>query len=373
MTLPVGPRRNQSVGNAATSAYAFTWKIFEKSEVKVVVRDGNTEGALDVELVLDTDFSIASSYLRKANGGQIQLINSGQAWLTGGGNLKSGYVIVRISDRDVEQGESFRTQRDFYPERHEDAFDKQAIIAQQQQEEIDRCLKLPESISSSDFDPRLPSDILDVDDDTFFGVSADGTLVLGPTFDEVFQANQDAQAAAAAAQASANSAQSSEDDAALSAIQAVAAVIAAQLAESNAEIAQGLAEDAQAAAEAAQAAAEAAASAAEPTEVSATQTISNAEAVVVSHAQRQQRPVVSSGGIVDFPADLFGSDDTAFEEGFEIVVQGTSNANAPRMTPSDTQWGVLAPRGVLVFGKGVSATYIVDLVMERFIEKSRNT
>ena len=186
MTLPLG-NRNDYTGNNTTADYDYTFRIIADTDlvVTVIALDG-TETTLD----LTDDYTVTGA--GEASGGEISLVDDGQAWLDDDGYLDADYDIVIRRVRPIIQETDIRNQGDFYPESHEDAFDHLVMIAQQQQEELDRCVQA--------------------------GVGA-----TPPTLKDITDAVDDAQSAQAAAEA----------------------------AEVGAETAQGLAEDARDAAEAA--------------------------------------------------------------------------------------------------------------------------
>lgn len=143
------------VGNAATSIYSYNFRIFENSDLTVTVR--STDGTESL-LTLTTDYTVSGA--GDLSGGSVTLVNASQSWLTAG-NLKTDYTLTIRRILDLEQGTDLRNQGTYYPESVEDEFDRGVMIAQQQQDDINRSVKLPESISSSDFDPTLPSDLAD--------------------------------------------------------------------------------------------------------------------------------------------------------------------------------------------------------------------
>lgn len=138
MTISSTNSRMPYTGNGATSSYSFTYKILDEGDLLVTVKD--TDG-VQTTLTITTDYTVTIN----ANGtGSIQLVNAGQAWLTGG-NLTTGYKLVIRRVVDVVQETEIRNQGEFFPEVHEDAFDYQTMIQQQQQDELDRSIKLPET------------------------------------------------------------------------------------------------------------------------------------------------------------------------------------------------------------------------------------
>lgn len=142
MTVSSAINRVQYTGNGNTDEYAFTFKIFDEAELLVTVLDTD-----DVEetLVLNTDYTVDD--VGESAGGTITLVD---------GNLTSGYIITIRRRRELTQTADFRNLGDFHAGTHEDTMDKLVMNDQQQQDEINRSLKLPESVDVADFSPELP-------------------------------------------------------------------------------------------------------------------------------------------------------------------------------------------------------------------------
>ena len=198
MSLASATNRVDYTGNGSVDTYSYTFKIFAQTDLLVTVRD--TSG-VETELTLTTDYTVTG--VGASAGGTIVLVNSSQAWLTAGGDLKSSYALTIRRVRPVTQSTDIRNQGEFYPETHEDALDHLIMVDQQQQDELDRSLKLPETVSSSDFNPILPSDILDNGASAvpLVNATADGWADAAdwPTASEISGANASATAAAASA------------------------------------------------------------------------------------------------------------------------------------------------------------------------------
>lgn len=147
MSIASQTSRVDYVGNGNTSEYDFTFLIFSESDLLVSVRDADD---VQTTLVLDTDYTVDG--VGDANGGSITLL---------AGNLDSGNVITIRRVRELTQETDIRNQGEFFPETHEDTFDHLIMVDQQQQDEIDRSIKLPETVAASGFDSTLPSNIGD--------------------------------------------------------------------------------------------------------------------------------------------------------------------------------------------------------------------
>lgn len=206
-------------GNGAVDTYAYTFRITDDDHLLVTVR--NTSD-VETTLVKTTDYTVTG--VGASGGGNVVLVNSAQAWLDGDGDLKSSYILTIRRVVPLTQETDIRNQGTYYPETHEDTFDKSVFIAQQQQDEIDRSVKLPETIDDSDFDPTLPSDLLDSADKVpLMNATGDGFADVAdwPTADEIdnaqtYASNASTSATAAAASASAASTSASTASAAAS-------------------------------------------------------------------------------------------------------------------------------------------------------------
>lgn len=161
------------VGNNTTATYSYTFKIFSKNDLRVTKKNTSNVETL---LVVDTDYTVTG--VGSLSGGTIVLT---------AGNLATGHTLTIRRVRSLVQETDIRNQGDFFPESIENSFDHLVMLAQQHQDEINRSLKLPESVSSSGFSAALPADIVDgagrgiaVNDD------GDG-FTLGPTSTQVAQ------------------------------------------------------------------------------------------------------------------------------------------------------------------------------------------
>jgi hypothetical protein len=143
MTVASTQSRNDYTGNGATNTYTYVFKIFANTELLVTVAD--TSG-VETQLTLTTDYTVTG--VGETAGGTIVLVNAGQAWLTGG-NLTSGWSLTIRRTPPLTQATDIRNQGSFYPEAHENQFDKHCMVDQKQQDEIDRCIKLPETEAGS--------------------------------------------------------------------------------------------------------------------------------------------------------------------------------------------------------------------------------
>lgn len=192
--------RMDYTGNGTVSTYSYTYRIFSNTDLLVTVRDTSD---VETALTLTTDYTVTG--VGGGSGGTIVLVNASQTWLTAG-KLKSGYVLTIRRVRPLKQLTDIRNQGAFYPEVHEDAFDSLVMIAQQHQDEIDRSMKLPETIDPADFDTELPADLAANPGSSIIVNDTGDGFAAGPTADAISGAQANATAAAASAAAAALSA-----------------------------------------------------------------------------------------------------------------------------------------------------------------------
>lgn len=192
--------RVRYVGAGTTDTFSFTFKIFAATDLVVTKRNSSTGD--ETTLSYPTDYTVTGVGL--STGGSITLT---------AGNLASGYSLHIRRVRPLTQGTAIRNEGTYYASTHEDEFDNRAMIDQQQQDVLDRAVVLPETITTSNFDPVLPADLTvnGADRIPTLNASADGWAAVTdwPTATEVANAQGYAQAAS-----------DSADDAAISATQA---------------------------------------------------------------------------------------------------------------------------------------------------------
>jgi hypothetical protein len=137
------------------------------------LNDNETTYTKDIDYTVDYDI-----VERAPGGGTITLL---------AGNLTSGYELTIRRVRSILQSTDFRTQGTFYPEAHEDSADHQIMVDQQQQDHLNRCVYLPETITASEFDPELPAEISDAGSaDKIWTVnSAANGITLGMTIQDI--------------------------------------------------------------------------------------------------------------------------------------------------------------------------------------------
>jgi len=189
MTISTEVSKNQYTGNAATTVFAYTFKITDASHLGVYIADDNDERVLP-DPVLNTDYTVSG--VGDEGGGNVTYPISGSP-------LPSGYKITINRESPLLQPTDLENQGGYFAEVQEDALDYLTMITQGLQEQLDRCPKVDISTGQTGEDY-----LIDIDD-----------------------AVADAEAAAAAAAASEAAAGVSEGNAA-------ASEAAASVSESNA-------------------------------------------------------------------------------------------------------------------------------------------
>jgi len=221
MAISIESNRNDYVGDGATSVYPYGFKILAASDLAVTVVDTDN---IETDLAYPADFTVSG--IGQSSGGNVTLV---------AGSLTDDFKLTILRIRPLKQTTSIRNETEYYQATIEDALDKLVMIDQQQQEQLDRALKvsLPDGLV---FDTTLP---IAPEANRMLMISADGLgFALGPTPEELSNASQDvldAEAAAAAAAVSETNAAASATDADASA--AAAATSATDAAASAADAA----------------------------------------------------------------------------------------------------------------------------------------
>lgn len=127
MTVSSTTTKNSYSGNGSTTTFAYAFKIFADADLTVILR--SAAGTETVQ-TLTTNYSVTNA--GNANGGNVVFVTAPASGVT---------VVIR---RNIAQTQTTDyTANDPFPaESHEDALDRLTFIAQQQQEELDRSIKL---------------------------------------------------------------------------------------------------------------------------------------------------------------------------------------------------------------------------------------
>ncbi len=193
MSVSSTTNRVSYTGNGATSVYAYPFKIFANTELRVtkkLIAAPYTETLL----VLTTDYTVSG--VGETSGGNVTLV---------AGSLASTYKLFIRRVRALKQQTDIRNQGPGYQEAIENEFDKQLMIAQQHADELDRSVKLSEAFTSASFDPTLPPALVGAVSCALVTSAAGTGFAVGPTTDDISNAQGYANAADASADAAATS------------------------------------------------------------------------------------------------------------------------------------------------------------------------
>lgn len=124
-------------GNDVADSFAYTFRIDDESQVAVYE---SAAAGIPTLLTLDTDYTVSG--VGDDNGGYVTRVSG--ALLTG----SNWYIRSDYSDT---QDTSFSSQGGFFPDVHESALDKLTFVSQQQEDKINRSIRL------SDFDESIES------------------------------------------------------------------------------------------------------------------------------------------------------------------------------------------------------------------------
>jgi len=281
MTVSSTTTRNSYTGDGTTTVFAYTFKIFDDDDITVILR--TTATGTETVQTKTTDYSVSG--VGVTSGGNITFVTAPTAAQT----------VVLLRQTAQTQTTDYTPNDPFPAASHEDALDKLTLIQQDQQDELDRAIKLSRTntMTSTEFTvgaSTRANKILAFDSSgelavtqeigTFTGDWASGTsyqqrdIIKDTSNDNIYIANTahtssgsepissntdsakwDLLVDAAAAATSASAAASSATAAAASATAAAASESAAATSETNAAASEaGVAADAAAAAASASAA-----------------------------------------------------------------------------------------------------------------------
>lgn len=147
MTIASTTNRNDYDGNGSTATYAYAFKVFNQSHLLVTIK--RDSDGYEWTLTITTQYTVTG--VGETSGGNIVLVDDGSEWMDGSSFLDTGYSLTVRRVVPLLQSTDIRNQGDFYPEAHEDQFDLLVMIDQQQQDELDRALKLTETSESGPF------------------------------------------------------------------------------------------------------------------------------------------------------------------------------------------------------------------------------
>lgn len=147
MSLSSTTDRVSYTGNGATSVYSYGCRIKAQTDLLVTKRL-IASPYTETTLVLTTDYTVSGV---GNSTGNITLV---------AGSLAATYKLFIRRVRPLTQSTIIRNDSAYYPSTIEDSFDHQIMIAQQLQDEVDRCIQLPETVAASVFNPGIPIGIV---------------------------------------------------------------------------------------------------------------------------------------------------------------------------------------------------------------------
>jgi len=158
MTVSTQNQLNSYSGDGNVTSFAYQFKIFEDSDLEVIVRDSN---GVETVQTLTTHYTVTGA--GTDNGGNVLFVTAPAS----GTNIYIRRLLDTVQETDYQEGATFPAAS------HEQALDRLTMISQQLQEQIDRCIKA--SITTPIANPEFN----DVDSDRLnkiFAFDADGNI-----------------------------------------------------------------------------------------------------------------------------------------------------------------------------------------------------
>ena len=207
MTISTTTSRVSYNGNDVTVGFSFPYLFLANADLVVILYDSLGVGTTQV---LDTDYTVTGA--GDIAGGTVTMTTA----------PATGEQLVIYREMDLTQEVDYITGDAFPADTHERALDRLTMIAQQLNETLGRSIKVPVSSSLT----SLEVEDLVADSAIIVNGTADG-LIMGPTADEIANAQtyaNNASTSASNAATSEGNAATSESNAAASAAAAAAAV-----------------------------------------------------------------------------------------------------------------------------------------------------
>jgi hypothetical protein len=158
-TVGVSTARNDYSANGTTTAFAYTFRILDKTHLEVIDVDAN--GTETVKTV-DTDYTVDG--IGAAVGGNVNFLAP----------PASGHKIVILRRMPITQSSDYILNEGFPSERVEQDLDKQAMVDQMQNEQLARTLKLPKRSTVTNVTIPLPTEC-NLSTSRFLAWKTDGT------------------------------------------------------------------------------------------------------------------------------------------------------------------------------------------------------
>jgi len=143
MTISTTNTKDQHNGNDSATSFNYNFKILDQSHLEVTL---TSTAGVDSILTITTDYTVSGV---GDDSGSI-------SYPVAGDPLATGEKLTIRRKQDFLQSTDLQNQGGFFAEVHEEAFDKQAMFALQNEEELDRTLRAPVSDPTS-VDMTLPT------------------------------------------------------------------------------------------------------------------------------------------------------------------------------------------------------------------------
>jgi len=128
MTVSSITTKNSYAGDGSTTAFSYTFKIFDEDDIAVILRDNAT--ATETVQTITTNYTVSG--VGNAGGGTITFVTA----------PATGNTVVLRRESAQTQTTDYTPNDPFPAEAHEDALDKLTFLVQEVQEEVDRSIKL---------------------------------------------------------------------------------------------------------------------------------------------------------------------------------------------------------------------------------------
>ena len=136
-TVTVETARIQYNCNGVTTAYTYPFEILEDDDLLAIKASSS---GVETTLVLNTDYTVAGA--GSTTGGTVTL--------TAASTCASGYTLTLLRNIELTQETDYVDGEAFSAESLENAIDRTMLIQQQQQEELDRSLRVQKSSTLTD-------------------------------------------------------------------------------------------------------------------------------------------------------------------------------------------------------------------------------
>jgi len=135
MTVSTTTLKASYSGNGSTTAFAYTWKVFASTELKVYIRSSAGVETLKAEGTGSANYAVSG--VGETSGGNVTFVTA----------PASGETVVILRDTALTQGTDYQPADPFPAQDHEDALDKLTHIAQELDEELARAFTYPKTYS----------------------------------------------------------------------------------------------------------------------------------------------------------------------------------------------------------------------------------